>query len=150
MKFIADAMLVGLAKKLRLLGYDTEIVSTPIRGRWWEKAGDPHRVLLTRRAQLLRDESLNCYTVKTEGAWEQLAEVVEAFSLKVKKGLFSRCNICNREVVSIKKSDVLNKVPPGIYERHSEFWRCPDCGRIYWPGGHWDRFKRRLQLALRK
>ncbi|NIQ57071.1 MAG: twitching motility protein PilT, partial [Gammaproteobacteria bacterium] len=31
-----------------------------------------------------------------------------------------------------------------VREHHDEFWHCSFCDRIYWPGSHVRRMKRRL------
>jgi uncharacterized protein with PIN domain len=44
-----------------------------------------------------------------------------------------------------RKDEVAGLVPEFVWSQHQAFWRCPDCGRIYWPGTH----RQRMEEALR-
>jgi uncharacterized protein with PIN domain len=76
--------------------------------------------------------------VRSDHPREQLRQVVEELGLDVEKKLFSRCLICNQELVSVGKQDVRDKVPIYTYATQSRFYECPGCGRVYWPGTHRD------------
>jgi hypothetical protein len=40
------------------------------------------------------------------------------------------------ELEEISAPDVVDRVPPYVYETHAEFRHCPGCGRVYWSGSH--------------
>ncbi|XP_023339839.1 exonuclease mut-7 homolog isoform X2 [Eurytemora carolleeae] len=33
----------------------------------------------------------------------------------------------------------VDTVPQGVLEKHSEFWVCSSCGKVYWQGSHWEK-----------
>jgi hypothetical protein len=52
----------------------------------------------------------------------------------------SRCSLCNSVLVEISREEAQNAgAPPAVLLRHDTFWRCPGCGRLYWPGSHYVR-----------
>jgi uncharacterized protein with PIN domain len=48
---------------------------------------------------------------------------------------------CNQKLVLVEKAAVLTLLPQLIRERYEVFSRCPECGRLYWRGTHWERMK---------
>jgi uncharacterized protein with PIN domain len=49
---------------------------------------------------------------------------------------FSRCSLCNAELFQIPREAVLGAVPDYVFETASDFRKCPECARVYWPGSH--------------
>jgi uncharacterized protein len=145
-RFVADVHLGRLARYLRLLGFDTlyrndwsdtELVDTGVR---------EHRVLLTRDRGLLKRGAVDHgYLVRQTGAREQLDEVIERFDLRDSLQPFSRCPACNGTVAPVAKEEVAARLPARTAQYYEEFWRCDQCGRVYWKGGHY----RSLQVLVR-
>ncbi|KXB03772.1 hypothetical protein AKJ47_01715, partial [candidate division MSBL1 archaeon SCGC-AAA261G05] len=46
--------------------------------------------------------------------------------------------VCNGELNQVGKEEVSGRVPENLLEEHEDFWICMDCGKIYWPGTHWE------------
>jgi uncharacterized protein with PIN domain len=143
MKFIADAMLGKLAKRMRLLGldvlYDPELDDNDIIRLSMEQ----DRAILTRDTGLAaRPLAGNHLYIKSEHVREQLDQVLAAFPEEQLP--FTRCSECNEPVIPVAKEDVEDFVPRYVYEKNTEFLRCPKCGRIYWQGTHVKR------MALQK
>jgi uncharacterized protein with PIN domain len=150
MKFIVDRMLGKLAKQLRMLGYDAlyyrgEDVYPLIRlGR------QEGRVILTRNTKLMprRPEDVILRITEDEPLL-QLKELIQKANIKIDEGkVFSRCLLCNALLDAISRMEVEGKVPDFIFYQQREFFRCPQCQRIYWPGSHQENMKRRMEELL--
>lgn len=139
MKFLADAMLGKLAKWLRMLGYDTLYFADSDDDELIRIAIREDRILLTRDELLCRRRMIRsrCFFVDWGSTGEQVRQVMKRFSLKLsRENLFTRCTICNGEIVPIAKSDVVDRVPPYVYKTQNEFGYCKRCDKIYWRGTH--------------
>ena len=58
--------------------------------------------------------------------------------LRLKPG-FPRCTLCNGELHAARRTDVADVVPARSLVWAKEFYRCADCGHVYWQGTHWRR-----------
>jgi uncharacterized protein with PIN domain len=149
LRFFADAMLGRLARWLRVLGFDTAYQPHIDDAQLVQRAVEEGRVVLT-RDRALREEwrVSDLYLVEAEGSFEQVREVVRAFSLADAVRLFSRCNRCNTGLTKIAREEVRARVPERVFARQHEFRRCPSCGRVYWDGSHTDRMRRAVERIL--
>ena len=147
MKFIVDRMLGKLAKQLRMLGYDAlyyrgEDVYPLIRlGR------QEGRVILTRNTKLIprRPEDV-ILRITEDQPLLQLKELIQKANIEIDEGkVFSRCLLCNTLLDPISRMEVEGKVPDFIFYQQKEFFRCPQCQRIYWPGSHQENMQRRIE-----
>jgi len=149
-RFIADQMLGRLAKWLRLLGYDTLYLNPAPDGKLIEIAKEQNRVLLTRDTHLMERRPIKKGIVRAvlirDDAWEkQLAQLVSEFGLSPRKFRDSPfCGECNSLIQEISKEKVKEKVPLYVYQTHDYFSTCPNCGRYYWEGTHWERINEKL------
>jgi len=147
MKFIADRMLGKLAKQLRMLGYDTlyyrgEDVYPLIR-----LARQEGRVILTRSTKLTprRPEDV-ILRISEDNPLLQLKELIQKGNIEMDEGeAFSRCLLCNALLDPILRMEVEGKVPDFIFHQHKEFFQCPQCQRIYWPGSHQDNMQKKIK-----
>ncbi len=137
MKFVADIMLGKLARWLRLLGYDT-IYNPKLSTKELIKiANEEERLFLTRSKRVAEEfGAKNFYIVKAEKFKEQLNEVIKNLNLDTETNLFSRCSICNTEIIEVEKSSIINLIPEETAKSFDEFYQCPKCGKIYWDGSH--------------
>ena len=148
-RFIADVMLGRLARWLRVIGCDTAYEACIADAELVRRAVDERRVLLTRDRALPGEWWIgNCMVPISEVPMEQLREVVERFAIRWDHRLFTRCTLCNVPLQRLDAIEASRYVPEGVRERHSVFSRCPSCGRLYWPGTHTERMRRRLAEAL--
>jgi uncharacterized protein with PIN domain len=135
-RFALDGHLGTLARRLRLLGFDT----------WYETDIDDadlvaHAVADTRTV-LTRDIGLLKRGALTDGAWvratdpdEQLLEVVDRFALGGRLRPYSRCLRCNGRLRAAT-ADEAAAAPEGARREHDRFHICADCARLYWRGTH--------------
>ncbi len=146
MKFIADVMLGKLARWLRLLGYNTIYEPKSSLKELIKIANEENRIFLTRSKRIVEENNIkNFYIVKSEKFKEQLAEVIKNLNLDPETNLFSRCSICNTEIVEVDKSSIAELIPQKVAESFDEFYKCPNCGKIYWSGSHTVRITKILK-----
>ena len=137
-KFLTDASLGGLAKWLRILGFNAAVYHPKTGGDMMRLALETGRILLTRRADLQnRPFSGRIVLVPSEETSKQLAFVVESLSLKIMpEKFFTVCLLCNEILLPVSREDVKHLVPQYIYETCLSFHKCRTCGKIFWSGTH--------------
>lgn len=144
-RFIADAHLGGLARLLRMAGFDTlydnHFHDAEIASRSVHEA----RIVLTRDRELLkrREITQGCYVHAIKPP-EQLREIDRRLDLAREARPFSRCLECNAPLRELDKASAMPRVPPAVRESRDRFSTCAACGRVYWEGSHW----RRMRAAL--
>lgn len=137
-RFLADAHLGALARRLRLLGFDT---------LWFNDLGDAalvrlavaeHRILLSRDRALLMHQALThaCY-LRPTATEAQLRQLIERLQLCPEIAPFTRCTVCNAPLEPLSADEARPEVPARVQQRLTRYWRCRGCRRIYWPGSHW-------------
>ena len=140
MKFIVDSMLGKLAKRLRMLGYDTLYDAKMEDRQLLEVSKEEDRYIITRDTQLSKIRGAKVFLVESTKLEEQIKELKKLAKIKKnKKIIFSRCAECNTLLEEIKKENVKKSVPDYVYQTVNEFHRCPGCKRIYWHGTHIDK-----------
>ncbi|MBN1470989.1 MAG: hypothetical protein JW925_04345 [Syntrophaceae bacterium] len=95
--FITDASLAGLAKWLRLLGYDTAVFPKEAGRAMMRQADSEGRIVLTRRRDMTeRQFSGTLFLITDVIVSVQLKAVIENFSLKIDRArMFGICMECN-------------------------------------------------------
>lgn len=84
--------------------------------------------------------------IQAEKLAEQIPEVLGKLKIKPDPDkMFSRCIVCNRELVGVAKEKVKDMVPEYVLQTQDNFITCPSCRRIYWPGTHWGNVKETLK-----
>lgn len=154
--FVVDAMLGNLARKLRLLGYDSKYESSAEDQELIKMGEKQRRIIVTKDEGLTRGAEkagLMAVLIRGNDEIEQIAQIAQKIgisSFSVDQDT-SRCVDCNGKLEPIDKFRILNKVPEGIYQRQEKFWICSDCKKIYWQGTHYDKlqeFARKLNERL--
>jgi len=154
MLFLVDAMLGNIAKKLRLLGFDSEYVFDIDDSKLIEKAKNEHRTIISKDRNLIdrakKNEISSVYITK-ENEIQQFLEILETTHLQFDEisGDSARCTKCNFPTSKINKLEIENNVPPGVLEFHDKFWKCSMCDQIYWEGTHiknLQEFVRKIKL----
>jgi uncharacterized protein with PIN domain len=145
-RFVADAHLGALARRLRMLGFDTLWANHLGDAELAGLASREHRILLTRDRGLLMRRSVThgCY-IRAGSTEAQLAYLVERLQLCSEIAPFTRCILCNAHLVKVDASAVRSRVPPGVRSMQKEYWRCESCSQMYWKGTHWAAMRRRIE-----
>ena len=147
--FIADAHLGGLARMLRMLGFDTVYDNGLDDPEIVARSGPERRVVLTRDRELLKRRDVMrgafVHALKPEA---QLREMATRYALARHMRPFSLCLHCNLPLVPADAARVVECAPERIRAHYSIFSQCLGCGRVYWEGSHWERMREVLANAL--
>ncbi|MET0067788.1 MAG: Mut7-C RNAse domain-containing protein [Candidatus Thiodiazotropha sp.] len=137
-KFVADAHLGKLARRLRLLGFDTRFRNDTGDHALVACSVSEKRILLSRDRALLMHRALThgCYVHEID-PYRQLREVVERFQLAERMSPFSRCMMCNGALEPVEADRIADRLPNRVRRHYNQFWLCRDCGRVYWKGSHY-------------
>ena len=149
LRFVADAHLGGLARRLRLLGFDT-LYDNGFRDEEVERlARVEQRIVLTRDRQLLKRRGIThgCY-VRAQNPERQLQELFDRLDLARAARPFTRCLTCNGTLHAVQRERVADAVPPSVAERYPRFAVCDGCARVFWEGSHWRRMRDQVDALL--
>jgi uncharacterized protein with PIN domain len=139
--FLVDAMLGNLAKKLRLMGFDSFYSSSIEDKELLNKAKAEKRIIITKDEQLAKTAKkmdIPLVQVTSNDEIEQMLEINKITNVGkcTINGNTSRCPICNGELQKMENNLVFDKIPKGVLENTKDFWICKDCNKIYWEGSH--------------
>jgi uncharacterized protein len=148
-RFIADAMLGKLVKWLRVMGIDVVYDPSLADAQLLQRAAYEGRVLLTRDRRLAsRRGPARRLFIESDYYYEQVRQVVQAFTLEGRARVFSRCIRCNTSLRTVARQLVVGKVPSYVYATQLTFKQCGTCDRFYWGGTHRDNMLRQLRAML--
>ncbi len=154
MKFLADGMLGKLARWLRMLGNDVIYSVEFDDSELLELVKKEDRVLLTKDLELYKraiSRGLNLYYVEGKTEPERIAEVAKRYSLPLVIDMDkSHCPICNTKLAAASKEQLQNELEKNTFTYYSKFWKCSNCGQIYWQGAHWIQINNTLNQAKAK
>jgi uncharacterized protein len=156
--FLADAMLGNIARKLRILGFDTVYTAQAHDDEILKIGIEQDRVILTADKELFkRIVKVGARGVLVSGSASELEELVHILSENGitsigMNGIGSRCSVCNgrleeRTSDQVRNDDYNNDndndliVPDKVIACHNQFFQCIACGKIYWEGGHLKRIR---------
>jgi uncharacterized protein with PIN domain len=149
-RFVADAMVGGLARWLRILGYDTTYDDSISDADLVRQSIQENRYILTRDQRIPEEWRISgCVILEAEDTESQLQEVAGRFGLKIGPRLFTRCTLCNAPLERVPPATVAGRVPEKVRGLHDAFSACSACGQIYWRGSHTERIRARLQTILK-
>ncbi|MET0858288.1 MAG: Mut7-C RNAse domain-containing protein [Telluria sp.] len=148
-RFVADAHLGGLARLLRMAGFDTLYDNHADDDTIEDIALREGRLVLTRDRELLKRRSIahGRYVHALRPA-AQLAEVVDRLDLRDDAAPFTLCLHCNAPLRGIDKAAVLDRLPATVRQLQQQFSTCDVCHRVYWKGSHWRRMNALLDGSL--
>lgn len=149
-RFVLDGHLGKLARALRLLGFDAEY-SRDVRDRELiARSLSEGRIILTRDRELLKNRAVTRgYWVRATDPRKQVAEVLDRFDLRGSARPFTRCTVCNGDLVAIARDEAAREAPPRVRERCTDYQRCSRCGKLYWKGTHVARLEAFVTWAIR-
>lgn len=146
-QFFADAHLGGLARLLRMAGFDTLYDNAIHDDELVRIALAEHRIILSRDRELLKRRTvLSGSYIRSLQPAAQMKEVMDRFGLAPHACPFTLCLHCNRPLTRVDKAAVLDQLPPSVREYQTEFSCCSCCKRVYWKGSHWMRMQAMLQF----
>jgi uncharacterized protein with PIN domain len=138
--FVADAHLGGLARLLRMAGFDTLYDNAFDDAEIAAISARQQRIVLTRdRDLLIRKEIMHGCYVRALKAEPQAQQVLARYRLAQQARPFTLCLHCNARLHAVAKSEVEAGLPPQVRALQQTFRRCAVCNRVYWKGSHWQR-----------
>jgi hypothetical protein len=141
-RFAVDIMLGKLAKWLRVLGFEARslLLSRPFIDSLLSEGVIP----VTRQVKFRDIEGV--LFVQSDHHLEQLRELISSLGITTRElRPFSRCSICNTELIGISAEAAFGAVPDYVLETYSYFRKCPKCARVYWSGSHRQRMLDKLR-----
>lgn len=155
-RFLADAMLGSVARKLRAFGFDTAYLAHTHDDEVMRVGEAEARTILTADRELFKRivaSNRPGVLVDCKNEFEDLLHILakagaKSIALDGDPGnsAGSRCSTCNGLLENRNPSQVEGLVPVPLLARHDKFYQCSSCGKVYWHGGH---FKRLSVLAGR-
>lgn len=141
-RFVADCHLGGLARLLRMAGFDTLFRNDFADPELAALSINEQRILLTRDRELLKRRGIThgCYVHALKPV-RQFQEIVQRLDLAGAAQPFSLCLECNAPLHAIDKMQVVDQLPPSVRAGHDNFFSCDRCRRVYWRGSHWQRMR---------
>jgi uncharacterized protein with PIN domain len=160
-------MVGRLATWLRILGFDT-ISANSFKGFtnseedtcMLKLAEIDDRILITRDTELYgraKNRGLKSLMVMQGNVIDQLKQVRDVFGIKINAyTAVLRCSECNEElqvanVDEVRRSKEMQKLKESgvrieeFLKRYDEYYKCNDCSKIYWKGGHWKNILRGIE-----
>ena len=144
--FLCDVHLWKLARRLRLLGFDTRFDP-----RWDDAqlAGISQTegfILLTRDRGLLirRVVERGVYIYNTD-AEAQVIELLRRLDLVKRVSPFTRCLVCGGFLEAVNmggeffEQTLRPLIPPKVLEWAKEYRYCPSCEKVFWKGSHYKK-----------
>jgi uncharacterized protein len=154
-RFFCDAMLGGLSRWLRALGYEADFEHGIDDGELVERAAARNAIILSSdqplfdRKRITSGEVRALFVPRHEPVIDQAVFVLSRLRLSV---LPVRCMECGGALRDAPRDEVESLVPPGALAAFHEFLRCVRCERVYWHGTHWvkiDATRERVVRMLR-
>jgi uncharacterized protein with PIN domain len=139
-------MLARLARYLRAAGIDTAMAGNGAAdAEILRQAADEGRILLTCDRKIMEHKAaLGRTLLLPHGSLEaQAAALNREFGLDWLERAFTRCLLDNAQLAEAS-AEQLEQVPPSARRAYEPFLACPACGRVYWPGSHYRRMRRKL------
>ncbi len=139
--FFVDAMLGNIARKLRLMGYDSRYLADIGDDELIKLAKNDKRIIISRDEDLVRKAlkyGVKSIFIKNKKEIEQFREIINKSNLKIIKinGDRARCPKCNSQTKPIIKKNIYKKIPDKVLEYNDKFWECKVCDKIFWEGTH--------------
>lgn len=154
MKFLADGMLGKLARWLRILGQDVIYSVRFSDNELIDLAKTEGRVLLTKDFELYKRaiiRGLDSFYVEGKTESNRLAEISKRYGLTLAVDMDkSHCPLCNTKLQIVSKEQLNEELEKNTYTYYDKFWKCPNCGQVYWQGAHWKQIVQTLTQAQEK
>ena len=136
-------MLGKIAKKLRILGFDTiYILSNANDTEILDLLINTKRILLTSDKELFyrsKQYKYNSIFINKNTEIENLVTIFRDLEIKFIDTLLSynRCSICNNKLENIEDMNLIkNEIYQTVIKNNNEFYKCKRCNKLYWHGSH--------------
>jgi uncharacterized protein len=142
--FLADAMLGDIARKLRILGYDTTYIKDTSDSCVLQSALKEKRILLTRDKELFKrvvKRGIQGILLEKQDETDNIAYALTKNKIYCVSfdARTARCSLCNGILEPRSSTEVKRRLPRKVVNTHDKFFQCSDCGKAYWEGSHISR-----------
>ena len=141
-RFIVDCMLGNIAKKLRIMGFDTEFWLDANDDFLINKCMNEQKLLVTRDMGLylkISKMGKKCLLLHDNDEVKDLVFILENCGIKYVEpvpNVNTRCTICNGILIKLNKTLASNPIPEKVYKSILTIYKCSKCSKIYWDGTH--------------
>jgi len=153
-KFLADSMLGKLARWLRMLGNDVTYDVKLDDSKLLELAKSEKRTLLTKDLELYQravGKGIDAYFVEGKSEAERLADLAKRYGTTLEIDMDkSYCPVCNTQLRVTPKEGLIGELEKNTFTYYDKFWKCPNCGQVFWQGAHWKQIRYTLYEAQKK
>jgi uncharacterized protein with PIN domain len=144
-RFVTDASLDQLARRLRFLGYDVATHRGARLEELFAVAAAEGRTVLTLSSRRPRSGVAVLQVPRAD----EIAAVRELAAHHAPSGpRWSRCPACNSALQSRSAFEAVGEVPARITRSGWPLAWCPACGRWFWPGSHVARMNAWFEQVL--
>jgi hypothetical protein len=147
LRLLCDENLGGAARWLRAAGYDAALAAPgQPDAELLARCRAEDRVLVSRDRRLVQAAGTQARAVLLIGddADDYALTLALALGLDWTCAPFTRCLIDNAPLQPADDAD-LARIPAQSRALPGPFQKCPDCGRVFWPGSHVRRMILKLQ-----
>ncbi len=149
MKFLLDGELEKVARWLRILGQDVEVLPKAINKRDILENADRVFVTTSRKWETHLKSWKIDYFILPKERWEtQLCMLIKFFTIEPTPKL-DICIHCNTKLLSVDRETIKEKLPLLVYQFAYDFTFCPKCNHVYWKGSHYEKIKRKLKEIVK-
>ncbi len=139
-RFIVDSMFGSLARKLRILGFDSYYASDLTDADVIQIGLEQNRTIITADRELFSrsvNKKVPAILLTSSNDLHNIAVILKYHPEKIKFDPRSaRCSKCNGLLINVPKEMVREKVKRPVYDNYEVFFECKDCSNIYWVGTH--------------
>jgi len=148
-KFSVDGNLEKLARRLRLLGFDSCGASGITKDELIKKALSEKRIILTTDKNILKQKVVtHGYYIREKTIEKQVKEILRRFDLGDQVKPFTRCMVCNGILDEINKQIIKSMLPENVHKHCERFKQCTKCKKIYWEGTHYIKMQHQIDKLL--
>ncbi|MCP5103210.1 MAG: twitching motility protein PilT [bacterium] len=145
-RFLCDVHLWKLARRLRLLGFETQFDPRWDDAQLAEISRKQELILLTRdRGLLIRSTVKQGIYIHNTDPEKQVKEVLQRLDLYKAVVPFTRCLSCGGllEPVTMEgeffEKEIRPQIPPKVLEWAKEYHYCLSCRKVFWKGSHYEK-----------
>ena len=153
--FICDVHLWKLARRLRLLGFDTYFNSQWDDARLADISQKQGLIILTRdRGLLIRKKVTRGVYIHNTDPEKQVKELLQRLNLHKSIAPFTRCLLCNGLLEPVDMDSTFFKeilkpqIPSKVLEWTKEYHFCTSCQKVFWKGSHYEKLILKIQGYL--
>lgn len=146
-RFLTDASLARLARRLCFLGYDVELrPGARLEDLLAVAARDERTVLTTSHRHPRRWREVRVVVVDRTDEAGALRAITAAHAPASPE--FGRCSRCNTALQTRTPFEAHGEVPGRVVRTAKRLFRCPTCAQWYWEGSHVARLRESLAAAI--